>query len=86
LGTARAEISTNTPLLHTRGRPSSPNLNNLAFLYEKEGRYAEAEPLKKRALAIDEQALGPDNPTVAGMLLNVAEFYEVQGRYDEAEC
>ncbi len=30
------------------------SLNNLAFLYEDQGRYAEAEPLYKRALAIDE--------------------------------
>ena len=39
-------------------------LNNLAVLYEQ-GRYADAEPLYKRALAIYEKALGPDHPDVA---------------------
>ncbi len=33
-------------------------LNNLALLYYNQGRYAEAEPLLKRALAIWENALG----------------------------
>ena len=40
-------------------------LNNLAALYDNQGRYAEAEPLYKRALAIQEKALGPDHPDVA---------------------
>ena len=31
-------------------------LNNLAFLYRAQGRYAEAEPLYKRSLAIKEKA------------------------------
>ena len=34
-------------------------LNNLALLYQTQGRYAEAEPLHKRSLAIQEKALGP---------------------------
>ena len=40
----------------------SAPLNNLAGLYLSQGRYAEAEPLYKRALAITEKALGPDHP------------------------
>ncbi len=40
-------------------------LNNLAGLYQAQGRYAEAEPLYKRALAIIEKALGPEHPPVA---------------------
>ena len=47
-------------------------LNNLAGLYGTQGRYAEAEPLYKRALAIFEKALGPDHPNVAGSLENYA--------------
>ena len=50
-----------------------------------QGRYAEAEPLYKRALAIREKALGPDHPDVARSLNNLAELYENQGRYAEAE-
>ena len=37
-------------------------LNNLAFLYQTQGRYAEAEPLNKRPLALYEKVLGPDDP------------------------
>ena len=44
---------------------SRRSLNNLAVLYSDQGRYAEAEPLYKRALAIREKALGPDHPDVA---------------------
>ena len=36
-----------------------------ANLYYKQGQYASAEPLYKRALAIREKALGPDHPSVA---------------------
>src|SRR5262245_29781933 len=43
-------------------------LNNLAELYSKQGRYAEAEPLHKRSLAIKEKALGPNDPAVATSL------------------
>jgi tetratricopeptide (TPR) repeat protein len=61
------------------------SLNNLAMIYEKQGRYAEAEPLLTRALAIQEKALGPDHPDVADSLNNLATLYAEQGRYAEAE-
>jgi CHAT domain-containing protein/Tfp pilus assembly protein PilF len=61
------------------------SLNNLAVLYVAQDRYAEAEPLYKRSLAIDEKALGPDHPNVATALNNLALLYKVQGRYAEAE-
>ncbi|MCH8963264.1 MAG: tetratricopeptide repeat protein, partial [Bacteroidetes bacterium] len=37
-------------------------LNNLAGLYESQGKYDQAEPLYQRALAIMERALGLDHP------------------------
>ena len=43
-------------------------LNNLALLYETQGKYCEAEPLYKRYLAIFEKALVPDHPSVATSL------------------
>jgi CHAT domain-containing protein/tetratricopeptide (TPR) repeat protein len=61
------------------------SLNNLAALYHATGRYAEAEPLYKRALAIREKALGPDHPHVAQSLNNLALLYKDTGRYGEAE-
>jgi tetratricopeptide (TPR) repeat protein len=35
-------------------------LNNLALIYDDQGKYDEAEPLYQRALAIDEKALGSE--------------------------
>ena len=43
--------------------------------------FGEAEPLYKRALAIDEKAHGPQHPEFATGLSNLAELYRVQGRY-----
>ena len=61
------------------------SLNNLAELYRIQGKYAEAEPLNKRSLVIDEKALGPEHPAVATSLNNLALIYDAQGRYGEAE-
>ncbi len=61
------------------------SLNNLAVLYRAQGKYAEAESLLKRALAILEKALGPEHPRVATALNNLALVYKAQGRYTEAE-
>ncbi len=60
------------------------SLNNLAGLYDAQGRYAEAEPLYKRALAILEKALGPDHPNVANSLENYAAVLRKTGRTTEA--
>jgi CHAT domain-containing protein len=57
----------------------------MANLYEDQGRYTDAEPLHKRALAIHEKALGPDHPNVAASLNNLAALYDGQGRYADAE-
>ncbi len=60
-------------------------LNNLGLLYYSQGKYAEAEPLFKRALAIEEKALGPDHPDLATTLENMADLYKKTGRLDEAK-
>ena len=60
-------------------------MNNLAGLFKAQDRYADAEPLYKRALAIYEEAFGPDHPNVAGSQNNLATLYDDQGRYAEAE-
>jgi hypothetical protein len=39
------------------------------------GDYAKAEPLFRRSLAILEKALGPDHPSVATSLENLAALY-----------
>ncbi len=60
-------------------------LNNLAVLYYDQGKYAEAEPLLKRALAIREKALGPEHPHVAQSLENYAALLRQTARANEAE-
>ena len=58
--------------------PDHPDVGTLAQqpgrALRAQGRYAEAEPLSKRALAINEKALGPDHPDVGTALNNLAEL------------
>jgi tetratricopeptide (TPR) repeat protein len=61
------------------------SLNNLAYLYESTGRYAEAEPLFVRSIAIREKELGANHPDTATSLDNLAGLYYSIGRYTEAE-
>src|SRR5947208_2802210 len=60
-------------------------LNNLALLYSKQARFAEADLLYKRTLASVEHTFGPDHPNVATVLNNLAQLYQAQGRIAEAE-
>ena len=60
------------------------SLNNLAVLYRAQGKYAEAEPLYRRALAIKEKALGPEHPSVATVLANYAALLRKTNRDNEA--
>ncbi|MEH1938463.1 MAG: tetratricopeptide repeat protein, partial [Nostoc sp.] len=61
------------------------SLNNLAELYQSQGRYSEAEPLLTQALEMRKRQFAGDHPDVAGSLNNLAELYQSQGRYSEAE-
>ena len=61
------------------------NLNNLAKLYQSQGRYAEAEPLYLQALELRKRLLGENHPSVAISLNNLAKLYNSQGKYEEAE-
>jgi tetratricopeptide (TPR) repeat protein len=70
---------------HLRAEHIALSLNNLALLYDNQGKYAEAEPLFKRSLAIKEKALGSDHPSVATSLNNLAGLYRATDREAEAE-
>ena len=61
------------------------SLNNLAGLYDSQGRYTEAEPLLLEALDLYKRLLGDNHPHVANSLNNLAALYYSQGRYTEAE-
>jgi tetratricopeptide (TPR) repeat protein len=67
-------------------KPDDPALmNETAIAFFNAGKYAEAEPLLKRSLAIREKGHGPEHPDVARSLNNLAEIYRAQGKYAEAE-
>ena len=60
-------------------------LNNLAQLLQDTNRLAEAEPLMRRALAIDEKSYAPDHPDVAIDLNNLGQLLKATNRLAEAE-
>jgi tetratricopeptide (TPR) repeat protein len=60
-------------------------LDHIALYHSARAAYADAEPLYKRAIAIDEKVLGPEHPDVAPSLNNLALLYRDTGRYPEAE-
>ena len=51
----------------------------------QEGRYVEAIPPAREALAGFESALGPDHPIVSASVTILARMYDAAGRYDQAE-
>ena len=57
---------------------------SLCLFLQAQGKLAEAEPLYQRAIAIWEKILGPDHPTVAGGVNNLAMLLQDQGKLDEA--
>jgi hypothetical protein len=60
-------------------------LNNLAALLQATNRLSEAEPLMRRALAIDAASFGLDHPEVAIRLNNLAQLLQATNRLSEAE-
>ena len=54
-------------------------------IYKAQRRYAEAIPLLKRSLEINEMLLGRDHPDLASDLKSLAELYRLQERNSEAE-
>ena len=51
---------------------------------QDQGKYAESEPLFKRALEIKEKALGSAHPDVATSLNNLAGLYQDERKYAKA--
>ena len=54
------------------------SVNNLAGLYQAQGRYGEAEPLYKRALEACERVLGKEHPNTLTSVNNLAELYQAR--------
>jgi tetratricopeptide (TPR) repeat protein len=75
-------------LIEARGlefKEAARLLNAVGYYLDDRARFSEAEPLHQRALAIRENALGPDHPDVATSLNNLALPYYRQGKYAQAE-
>jgi len=60
-------------------------MNNLAGLYESQGKYDEAEPLYVECLRMRREVLGDNHPDTLSSMNNLAVLYKSQGKYDEAE-
>jgi tetratricopeptide (TPR) repeat protein len=65
--------------------PTARLFNELGLLLGAKAGYTEAEPLMRRALAIDAQSYGPDHPRVAIRLNNLAQLLQETNRLAEAE-
>jgi tetratricopeptide (TPR) repeat protein len=72
-------------ILEPNHRDIAFTINSLASLYMNKGRYAKAEPLFQRALAIKEKAMGQELLSVANSLLRLASPYHTRGEYMESE-
>ncbi len=60
-------------------------LNARIVSLKQEGKFQEAIPLAEQVLRLTEAKVGPDHPSVAMILNNLALLYSNQGRYAEAE-
>lgn len=60
------------------------SLNNLAALYDIQGRYSEAEPIYLRALELLKKVCGPNDIKVAQTLNNFAGLYKYHGKLEQA--
>jgi len=65
--------------------PTGRLMAALGVLFDVRAQYGRAERLKRAALAIGERSLGPDHPSVATRLNNLAELLRATNRLAEAE-
>ena len=65
--------------------PITRLMNQYGLFLKTKGLFQATEPLMRRALEIDEAAYGPEHPTVAIRLNNLASLLKATNRLDEAE-
>jgi tetratricopeptide (TPR) repeat protein len=65
--------------------PTGRLFNQLGLLFKAKARYAEAEPLLRRAVDVCEASLGPDDPGVATRLINLSDLLRETNLPGEAE-
>lgn len=65
--------------------PTARLLNQLGLLLKTKAEHAKAEPLYRRALAINEASFGPEHPNISFILNNLAGLLQDTNRQGEAE-
>jgi tetratricopeptide (TPR) repeat protein len=61
-------------------------MHNLAQVYYREGKYAQAEALHSQTLEIKRRVLGAEHSDTLGSMTNLAHVYDQQGKYAQAEA
>jgi len=64
--------------------PTSTLISQVGLLLDRKALFAEAEPLLRRALAINQTSYGPEHYAVALSLNDLGRLHYAQGRYNEA--
>ena len=82
---AEEALRLRTEVLGEQHPSTLTSMNNLAALYDSQGRYSEAEPLKVCCLALRKEVLGERHPDTLTSMNNLAALYDSLGRYCEAE-
>ncbi|CAM9754953.1 unnamed protein product, partial [Pylaiella littoralis] len=67
-----------------RTADAASSYSSVGFLFQIQGKYAEAQRLFERALAINEVALGVDHPSTITSRAWMADLYQKQGLLDKA--
>jgi tetratricopeptide (TPR) repeat protein len=62
------------------------SLNAEVMSLSRKGQYDRAAVVAKKSLEVAERAVGPDHPSVAASLNNLASVYDSQGQYTQAEA
>lgn len=62
----------------------APTLHHLANVYRDQRRYADAEPLYRRAVAVKEKSYGPDHPRLVPVLDSYVAMLLKSGRSVDA--
>ncbi len=65
--------------------PTSQIMRQVGLLFNKKALHARAEPLYRRALALDETTFGPDHPNVANACAHLGRLLHDTNRLGEAE-
>jgi hypothetical protein len=60
-------------------------MNNLASVYDDQGKYTQAEALYGQTLEVQRRVLGPEHGHTLGTLSDFASMYQREGKYALAE-